>query len=261
MWTAQLLLLSFSSASFAVVLSEVPTAVRSAGAQYERDIFGLLGGPDSSDQPTPYNSLAESKYSIATSDILPGLKGFGETLINPSAEPTSRSASERLQTSIATLKTNTAATTNPPATIETAVASRPTTLPISGASQVSDHTSKTWQIIGIAIIVVLFVAVSITCAMSFDRLWGFVKDTVRSKTRSVGSEELVPDWEKQSWETRTLSPSPSDIAMTQGSGEPTGEEAYVNNIRARELPWNTDNQQWNTLHRQPSRRSDHAAIA
>ncbi|KIK91113.1 hypothetical protein PAXRUDRAFT_102939, partial [Paxillus rubicundulus Ve08.2h10] len=121
---------------------------------------------------------------------LPGLKGFGETLISPSAEPTtSRPASERSQTSTVTPKTNAEATMNPPATIETAVASRPTTLPISGASQVSDYTSKTWQIIGIAIIAILFVAVSITCAMFFDRLWGFVKDIVRGKTRSVGLEE------------------------------------------------------------------------
>ncbi|KAF9225530.1 hypothetical protein BS17DRAFT_778731 [Gyrodon lividus] len=264
MWTAQLLLLlPFASATFAVVLPKVPTAVRSAGAQYERDILALLGGYDDSDQPMSYNSLEESKYSPATSAILPGSKGFGVALTNPSAELSiSQSASERSQTSTATLKTSSAeARTNPPTTVATAVGSRPTILPISSASQVSNHTSKTWQIVGIAIIAVLFVAVSITCAMLFDRLWGFMKDAIRCTTCSVGSEELVPDWEKQSWETGTLSPSPSNFETLQGNGERTGEESYANNIRARELPWNTASQQRNTLHRQQSRSSDHATIA
>ncbi|KIJ19816.1 hypothetical protein PAXINDRAFT_7091 [Paxillus involutus ATCC 200175] len=135
--------------------------------------------------------ILHAQIQILIFKTISSLAGSGETLIDPSqaAEPTSRSELERSRTSTATPKTNAAATTNPPATIETAVASRSTTLPIPAASQVSDNTSKTWRIIGIATIAVMFVAASIACAMFFDCLWGFVKDIVRGKTRFIGLEE------------------------------------------------------------------------
>lgn len=86
--------------------------------------------------------------------------------------------------------------------------------------------------------------------MFFDRLWRFLQDVICCTSRPPVSEEFIPDCEKQTWDTRTLSPSPSDF--NHYNGESLREEASVYTTRARELPWNADTQDWSTLHRQPS---------
>ncbi|KIJ66221.1 hypothetical protein HYDPIDRAFT_26590 [Hydnomerulius pinastri MD-312] len=254
MWIAKLLIFfSFASAILAVALPGIPTAVYGAGAIYDRDVLDLLGGGDTSGQSTPPSSAG---YSPSTHATYPGLKGFGGMLVTQSTESTAPgSAAEGSHTSVATSSVE---ATNLAADKVTATPG-PTALPvITAAAQASDHASKTWQIIGIAIIAVLFIAASITCAMFFDRLWRFAQEVICCKARSVGSEDFVPDWEKQSWETRTLSPSPSDVVTTEAKGGlTTSEDAYVYNTQPRELPWNVDIQQWNALQRQPSRRSGH----
>lgn len=201
-----------------------------------RDILGLLG-----DAPSPSH----------TTRTVPASK--------PSASPSARPSGTP------SLPTSTAAWTTPwtgpaaPTAVETTLVSTPSVLPVSAEGHSTDQSDKTWQIIGIAIIAVLFVATAITCAMFFDRLCRFLKDVVCCTSHPLVSEEFIPDCEKLSWDARTLSPSPSDAAYLKG--ESLREDASAYTTRPRELPWNTDAQDCNTLRRQPSRRNDHAPTA
>lgn len=261
MRTSRLLIfLSFTSAILAASLPEIPTVEHGAGAIYERDLLPLLGGDNISEHYTPPSSA--SQYFPSTRGAFPGLKGFGGMFTTqPTESATPESAAEGSQTSTAT--PNRSSTESTGNAVNTADTSEPTTLPvISAASQVSEHTSKTWQIIGIAIIAVLCVAVSVTTAMFFDRLWKLAQEVICCKARSVGSEDFVPDWEKQSWETRTLSPSPSDTMTAEGKEVIfTCTDAYVQTTQPRELPWNTHGPQWSALRRQTSLRSGRSVIA
>lgn len=56
--------------------------------------------------------------------------------------------------------------------------------------------------IGIAVIAVSVVGVMILVIVFFDQWWGLLCDVcgLRRKWRGRGKEELVPDWERGSWE-------------------------------------------------------------
>jgi hypothetical protein len=205
-------------------------------AEPKRDILSLLGG----DSGTP-GAL------FSPDPTRPLLHSFSRSSVSPSATPATPRPSAEQWTPTPTPPTD----SSEPTTVKTAVASTSSILPASAESHVTDHSSKTWQIIGIAIMAVLFIAISISCAMFFDRLWRFLKDVVCCTSHPLASEEFIPDCEKQSWDTRTLSPSPSDFDHYTAESLHDGAS-----IRARELPWNSDTQDWNTLHRQPSRRND-----
>ncbi|KAF8560102.1 hypothetical protein OG21DRAFT_25855 [Imleria badia] len=202
-------------------------------AQLERDVLGLLGGD--SDTSSAFLFPDPTHHS---------LKPTASSSVSPSVTSTlalSRSSVEQSTP-------NTTSPTAEPTAVKTALVSTSSLLPASAESH-DDHSSKTWQIIGIAIIVVLFIATSITCAMFFDRLWRFLKDVVCCTSSPLASEEFIADCEKQSCDTETLSPSPSD--WNHGKTESLHEVASV---QARNLPWNT--RDWNTLHQHPSRRND-----
>ncbi|KAI9570320.1 hypothetical protein HD554DRAFT_2085413 [Boletus coccyginus] len=177
------------------------------------DILGLFGDGDG-DTPTP----AHTRAVLHTPKPSPSLATPPASAEQPTPTPTTRTDPAE-----------------PTTTAGTAVASTPSVLPASAESHATDHASRTWQIVGIAIIAVLFIATSITCAMFFDRLWRFIKDAVYCTSRSLVEEEFIPDCEK-----------PESLHE--------GVSAY--SIRARELPWNSDIQDWDALHRQPSRRND-----
>jgi hypothetical protein len=57
-------------------------------------------------------------------------------------------------------------------------------------------------LIGIAVIVVSVVGTAILVIVFFDQWWGFLGDVCgrRKKRLGGGREELVPDWERGSWE-------------------------------------------------------------
>jgi hypothetical protein len=60
-----------------------------------------------------------------------------------------------------------------------------------------------WHVIGIAVIVLSVVGAVILVIVFFDQWWGFLGDVCcgfRKKGRGCGREELVPDWERGSWE-------------------------------------------------------------
>ncbi|KAG6380938.1 hypothetical protein JVT61DRAFT_5331 [Boletus reticuloceps] len=207
----------------------------------ERDILGLLG---TSNAWLPLDPIRTTRT----------LKTSTRFAVSQSVKPTLATSQSSVAqwTSTPNLRTDSAE----PTAAKTTLASASPVLPASDESHAASHSSKTWQIIGITIIAVLFIATSITCTMFFDHFRRFLKDVLCCTSRPLASEEFIPDCEKQSWDTRTLSPSPSD--WNHYKGESLHEAASVHTIRPRELPWNIDTtQDWNTLHRHPSRRNDH----
>lgn len=59
-----------------------------------------------------------------------------------------------------------------------------------------------WRVIGIAVIAVSAVGTILLVVVFFDQWWGFLCDVCgrRRKWHGGGKEELVPDWERASWE-------------------------------------------------------------
>ena len=205
--------------------------------EHKRDIIGLLAGDS-----------ATSTTSFPTHAVLHSIKPTRSSL-SPSVESTPATSHSSVEqwTHSPSSPTDFAG----PTTLKTALASTSSFPPASAESQATDHSSKTWQIIGIVIITILFIATSITFALFFDRLWRFLKDVTCCTSRPPVAEEFITDCEKQSYNVR--SPSLSD--WNHCKAESLHDAASVYTIRPRELPWNTPD--GNTLHRHPSRRTDH----
>ncbi|KAF8272864.1 hypothetical protein EI94DRAFT_1716916, partial [Lactarius quietus] len=75
----------------------------------------------------------------------------------------------------------------------------------SPAEQPQKHVqADIWRVVGIAVIAVSVVGTTILAVVFFDQWWNFLGDVCgrRKKRRKSGKEELVPDWERRSWEFR-----------------------------------------------------------
>jgi hypothetical protein len=72
----------------------------------------------------------------------------------------------------------------------------------SSPSELARGHTVDWHAIGIAVIVVSVVGTAILVIAFFDQWWGFLGDVCgrRQNGRRGGKEELVPDWERGSWE-------------------------------------------------------------
>jgi hypothetical protein len=70
-----------------------------------------------------------------------------------------------------------------------------------------------WKVIGIAVIVITFIATVILAITFFDSWWGFLRALVLGNKHNGGEEKLVPDWNKRSWEY--------DLANEDGHRYPT----------------------------------------
>jgi hypothetical protein len=68
-------------------------------------------------------------------------------------------------------------------------------------SELAQGNAVDWRVIGIAVIAISVVATMILAVMFFDQWWGFLCDVCgrRRKWQGGGQEELVPDWERASW--------------------------------------------------------------
>jgi hypothetical protein len=62
--------------------------------------------------------------------------------------------------------------------------------------------SRTWKIVGVSLIVITFVAVTTFVVVFFDHWWRFLRDLLFRKGTASDFEDLVPDWEKRTWEIR-----------------------------------------------------------
>ncbi|KAH7886052.1 hypothetical protein F5I97DRAFT_1877284 [Phlebopus sp. FC_14] len=239
--------LSLTSMILAVVLPVVSTVEDGAGAAHERNLFSLLGFHNS-DEPVSTSVVSGDPFSA----FVTGLTSFSGTHTAQSA--TSTFAAESLRTS------DTPATMSNTSLSEAAFPFQTTTLPtIYAAGEASNHTNKTWQIFGVAIIAVLFVVACITSAMFFDHIWRFLREVACCKTHHEDLEEFIPDWDKQSWKTETSSPSTKQTGISAHVNDNLFATAdrFEHKARFRALPWDTENLRRTPLYRQPTQTSSH----
>jgi hypothetical protein len=91
-------------------------------------------------------------------------------------------------------------------TSSTTSASTPTPASTNMANNIqadaSSGDSKTWKVVGVAVISVIAVALGIICVIFWDRGIRFVQEVFFGKKKAEGVEDFVPDWEKRSWEVK-----------------------------------------------------------
>lgn len=92
-----------------------------------------------------------------------------------------------------------------------------------------------WRVVGIAVIAVSVVGTMILAVVFFDQWWGFLGDVCgrRKKQRKSGKEELVPDWERRSWEFRIEDTLPAYPSFGSPPVRQTAEEAAFHTLSPR----------------------------
>ncbi|KAG6817912.1 hypothetical protein H0H87_012380 [Tephrocybe sp. NHM501043] len=78
--------------------------------------------------------------------------------------------------------------------------------------------SKQWKIIGLVVICITFIALTTLMIVFFDAWWGFLRALVCRRKYGQEREDMVPDWEKRSWEYKIPVPS-EERYPTTGSME------------------------------------------
>ncbi|KAG6873222.1 hypothetical protein C0995_001576 [Termitomyces sp. Mi166 len=86
------------------------------------------------------------------------------------------------------------------------------------AEAVPHSDAKQWKIIGLVVICITFIGVSTLAIVFFDAWWGFLRAVVCRRRYGQEREDMVPDWEKRSWEYKIPIPN-EDRYTTTGSTE------------------------------------------
>jgi len=166
-----------------------------------RDFFGLIENDDipttmatveTWNPATSSTSFRMSHPSLSSTSL--SVVEAGSSLTTPSSTFSSTTLGDS-QTTAANSWTSTSAI--PPTISVEYITPEGSTTPPSEAAE--------WKVIGISIIAVTFVATVILAIAFFDSWWGFLRDVVCGERYSVGEENLIPDWEKSSWEYKLAS--------------------------------------------------------
>ena len=182
-----------------------------------RDLGDLLGGDDDTD-PFGLQTTERTSRTMQTVNTL-GLSTISTDDLVKSKTSSSVATSTR---PYSIMSTTTSSHANlPSVTIdlpkETATATQ------TPSSTSTSNDSKQWKIIGIAVIVISVVAAVIFVIVFFDQWWRFLRDVVLGRKTSGWKEDLVPDWEKRSWEFKLASdeyPPSSEPPSKQQGGSP-----------------------------------------
>lgn len=165
-----------------------------------RGFGGLLGD----DQPLwPPTTIPLSKTTHGTQITHPSGNGLGSILADVTETSGTPTTTPLPALSIVGTPDNGTTSAQSLPTVSTAATSAATAtgLPSPSADEFSSE-SKTWKIIGVSVIAVTFVVGTIFLVVFFDQWWRFLRDMVLGKNRTTCFEDLVPDWEKRSWEVR-----------------------------------------------------------
>ncbi|KAG6813217.1 hypothetical protein H0H92_013104 [Tricholoma furcatifolium] len=108
----------------------------------------------------------------------------------------------------------------------------------ANTNAVSRSDAKQWKIIGLVIICITFITVATLTIVFFDAWWGFLRGLV-GKQRRYGQEreDMVPDWEKRSWEYKIAIPSeyPTTGSMENLTANAAGIGAGPGRARGQEM--------------------------
>lgn len=195
------------TAIFNTVLA-IPSANNKTGVDRE-SLPGLLGenGPSDGSQILHLPSSSTKEQSTSTS----ATETKGPLLLLTSSQTTSsKTTSESVTvshsaTTKALLSSISQQQTYTPSITATATAA--TTSMSAAEDKPADSTatsSKTWKVVGVSVIVVTVVGLIILVVTFYDRWTGFLRDVLFGRRKRMsGIEDLVPDWEKRSWEFKT----------------------------------------------------------
>lgn len=64
----------------------------------------------------------------------------------------------------------------------------------------SDRDLQQWKVIGVGVIAISALGLAILAIVFFDRWSRFFRDVFCGKKKEAGKEDLIPDWDKRSWE-------------------------------------------------------------
>jgi hypothetical protein len=77
---------------------------------------------------------------------------------------------------------------------------------VIGSESISQHEASHWKVVGIVLICIAFIVCTSLLVIFWDSCIGFLKSAIccwRGKSHQhLGEEDLMPDWEKGSWELR-----------------------------------------------------------
>ncbi len=95
-----------------------------------------------------------------------------------------------------------------------------------------------WHVIGIAVIAISVVGTMILIIVFFDQWWGFLCDVCgrRRKRQGGGKEELVPDWERGTWEFKI---EDNNLPAYPSFGSPPALRMQ-NGVTTHVQPWKVD---------------------
>ena len=115
----------------------------------------------------------------------------------------------------------------------------PSPLPsVHSDSGIAQGHAIDWRMIGIAVIAVSAVGAMILIVVFFDQWWEFLCDVCgrRRKWHGGGKEELVPDWERASWEFKVE----DDTFPAYPSFVSTPAIQVLEGVATRAQPWKVD---------------------
>ncbi|KAJ8472316.1 hypothetical protein ONZ45_g16692 [Pleurotus djamor] len=169
--------------------SETTTTGHPAGASLSGTSTSV--GAASSSHLSSGATLASTHQETASSTSIHTYSVIGS--VSPAPQPT------------ASLKAPLMPANVTPTTTENIVHASESGKPMGASSFTSTAELALWKVLGVTVLCIGVVATIILSVVFFDSWWGFVKDVVRGRKRSEPQEELVPDWEKRSWEVKFAS--------------------------------------------------------
>jgi len=174
-----------------------PLHPRTAVLQTRDLIGGILGGGigpavvPASDNNTVDNSqtaVSGAGFPVQTSISSTGSSKVSTTVLTASSQTTPSIT----QTTTGGRPSVTSSAVSPTTSIQIGyVADAPATPP---------GEATEWKVIGIAVITIAFITTVVLAITFFDSWWGFLRAIFLGDKRNGGDENLVPDWDKQSWE-------------------------------------------------------------
>ncbi|KAH0591104.1 hypothetical protein H2248_001208 [Termitomyces sp. 'cryptogamus'] len=163
-------------------------------------------------EPTtmPYGGLFDDPFLSRTGSQSQSTPSTASTTSSTATHTTKQTQATPTPTSEPPHMTSSSSTAGPAAT-----AFSPPGTP-TDAEVVPHSDAKQWKIIGLVVICITFIGVSTLAIVFFDAWWGFLRAVICRRRYGQEREDMVPDWEKRSWEYKIPIPN-EDRYIATGS--------------------------------------------
>ncbi|KAI0046616.1 hypothetical protein FA95DRAFT_1351953 [Auriscalpium vulgare] len=211
LWRVLLFSAGLLSTALATALPRRPAREDTSREALKRELGGLLGGLDTQTTEVLHHTEPASTHAEhSTAEHATSAGGRTPTTQSAQNQPSEGTTTHAISSTTATPPPPTVATPTPTPHTQSpspnATTDTPTSAPTTGTDErqtpASEHTGPDWRVIGVAVIAVSVIGAGILAVVFFDQWWGFLRDVCggRRRKHKRGIEQLVPDWEKGSWE-------------------------------------------------------------